>query len=172
VHSPAGHRLPASWSDPSGLFRVETFGNSLGDSVSFRVPSRYSLGGSPLLRQGRRWPAGACKAKRSLRLLDPTEGLADNSRGNRRCYLGMFSGEQRKVDDADCRQNGSQSGDAHQSCQRHEEVCQASVLGRSHCSDLSGISSKHSGRSTRFQVGSNEIPWRCVWAVKRRRTGA
>jgi hypothetical protein len=46
----ASRRALISWSGPSGLSRTEAFGNSLGDSVSFRVLSRLSLGGSPLLR--------------------------------------------------------------------------------------------------------------------------
>ena len=47
-------RLPASQSDPSGVDRVEAFGNSLADSVSFRFPSRSTLGGAPLFQQRRR----------------------------------------------------------------------------------------------------------------------
>lgn len=43
-------RVLISRSDPFGLSRVETFGNSLADSVSFRLPSRLSLDGAPLLR--------------------------------------------------------------------------------------------------------------------------
>jgi hypothetical protein len=34
-------------SDPSGLCQAETFGNSLADSVSFRLPPRQSLNGYP-----------------------------------------------------------------------------------------------------------------------------
>lgn len=40
-------RFRTSRSDPSGLCRAESFGNSLADSVSFRFPSRQSLGGCP-----------------------------------------------------------------------------------------------------------------------------
>jgi hypothetical protein len=40
-------------SDPSGFRLAEAFGNSLADSVSFRLPSGLKLGGSPLIR---RWP--------------------------------------------------------------------------------------------------------------------
>ena len=43
-------RFRASRRDPFGLGLAEAFGNSLADSVSFRFPSRPSLGGSPLLR--------------------------------------------------------------------------------------------------------------------------
>jgi hypothetical protein len=43
-------RFKASRSDPSGLCLAEAFGNSFEDSVSFRFPSRQSLGVSPLLR--------------------------------------------------------------------------------------------------------------------------
>lgn len=39
----------ASRSDPFGLGFAEAFGNSLGDSVSFRFPSKPSLDGPPLL---------------------------------------------------------------------------------------------------------------------------
>ena len=46
-------RLRVTKNDPSGLYQVEAFGNSLADSVSFRFPSWQSLGGSPLLRQVR-----------------------------------------------------------------------------------------------------------------------
>lgn len=42
--------LPTSRSGPFGLSQVETFGNSLADSVSFRFPSWLSLEGAPLLR--------------------------------------------------------------------------------------------------------------------------
>jgi hypothetical protein len=37
-------------SDPFGLSQAAAFGNSLEDSVSFRVPSWLSLDGVPLLR--------------------------------------------------------------------------------------------------------------------------
>src|SRR5438874_13027114 len=40
-------RSRASRSAPSGLCRVEAFGNSFADSVSFRFPSRPSLDGFP-----------------------------------------------------------------------------------------------------------------------------
>ncbi len=43
----SGSRFRASRSDPSGLCRAEAYGNSFADSVSFRFPSRQSLGGSP-----------------------------------------------------------------------------------------------------------------------------
>ena len=33
---------------------MEAFGNSLADSVSFRFPSRSTLGGAPLFQQRRR----------------------------------------------------------------------------------------------------------------------
>jgi len=46
----AAVRYRASRSDPFGLCLAEDFGNSLEDSVSFRVPPRQSLDGSPLLR--------------------------------------------------------------------------------------------------------------------------
>ena len=46
-------RLPASQSDPSGVDRMEAFGNSLADSVSFRFPFRSTLGGAPLFQQWR-----------------------------------------------------------------------------------------------------------------------
>lgn len=39
-----------SRSGPFGLSQVETFGNSLEDSVSFRFPSWVSLDGASLLR--------------------------------------------------------------------------------------------------------------------------
>jgi len=45
--------LPASQSDPSGVDRMEVFGNSLADSVSFRFPFRSTLVGAPLFQQGR-----------------------------------------------------------------------------------------------------------------------
>jgi hypothetical protein len=44
-------RLSASQSDPSGVDRMEAFGNSLADSVSFRFPFRSTLGGAPLFQQ-------------------------------------------------------------------------------------------------------------------------
>ena len=52
-------RVLTSRSDPIGLSQAEAFGNSLADSVSFRFPSRLSLGGSPLLR---RWRNPRCQA--------------------------------------------------------------------------------------------------------------
>ena len=39
--------LPCLRSDPFGFQRAEAFGNSLGDSVSFRFPSRQNLEGPP-----------------------------------------------------------------------------------------------------------------------------
>ena len=45
--------LPASQSDPSGVDRMEAFGNSLAGSVSFRFPFRSTLVGAPLFQQGR-----------------------------------------------------------------------------------------------------------------------
>ena len=44
-------RVGASRSDPFGICRRESFGNSFADSVSFRFPLRQILEGSPLLRQ-------------------------------------------------------------------------------------------------------------------------
>ena len=43
-------RILTSRSDPFGLVQAEAFGNSLADSVSFRLPSWPSLDGCPLLR--------------------------------------------------------------------------------------------------------------------------
>ena len=37
-------RLRATQNDPSGIYQAETLGNSLADSVGFRVPSWRSLG--------------------------------------------------------------------------------------------------------------------------------
>lgn len=44
-------RISASRSDPFGICRRESFGNSLADSVSFRFPLRQILEGSPLHQQ-------------------------------------------------------------------------------------------------------------------------
>lgn len=79
------------------------------------------------------------KVKRlSPGLLDPIEGQAGNmEHGNWLCDPGICWAERGKVNDADCRQNGSQSGDDHQSGQRYEKVRQASVFRRSHCRNLS-----------------------------------
>jgi hypothetical protein len=45
------NRVRTSRSDLFGLRRAAAFGNSLADSVSFRVPSRPTPDGSPLLRR-------------------------------------------------------------------------------------------------------------------------
>ena len=42
-------------------------------SVSSSFPSGPRLGGSPLLRQGRQWPAGACKVTHDPRLFSELE---------------------------------------------------------------------------------------------------
>lgn len=44
-------RVGASRSDPFGICRRESFGNSFAGSVSFRFPLQQILEGSPLLRQ-------------------------------------------------------------------------------------------------------------------------
>jgi len=62
----------------------------------------------------------------------------------------MVLAERRKVCDADCRQNGSQSGNDYPGRQEHEKICQASVLGRSHRSDLPRVPSKRSRSSARL----------------------
>ena len=49
VRSHAVVRFMTSRSDPFGLSLADPFGNSLADSVSFRLPSRLSLDGAPLL---------------------------------------------------------------------------------------------------------------------------
>ena len=50
-----------------------------GASVSSSFPSGPRLGGSPLLRQGRQWPAGKCKVKQRPHelTLDSVDELMD-----------------------------------------------------------------------------------------------